>query len=261
MSLKISIAKVRANSGRCIHSEQTPHYGVEIRQNRQHRWLTFGGSSIQSALDRTDASAITLVYMVSLLAGLRHFIDPQSLLLLGSGGGGLVRSLAALYPTLEQTIIEHDAVILNLAKQFFALPTTSKQHYIQASAGDYLARTESQYDCIISDIYGDESAPEELHSSSFYTHCQARLAETGLLVVNYICGDLDAIDTQLSQLRALFNEQILIVDIRNFNNVLVFAYQGQDFKAKLLALRQDKVAQQLELDARYGWVTENLNFE
>src|SRR5258708_1547571 len=68
----------------------------------------------------------------------------RTALLLGLGGGAMVRFLAAFFPDCALTIVEHDAVIVELAKRHFRI-----DHPVAlADAVTFLRETQARFDAI-----------------------------------------------------------------------------------------------------------------
>ena len=120
-------------------------------------------------------------------------------LLLGLGGGSLARSLSGILG-FELTTVELDERMSLLGKQYFGL-----QHDINPIIDDarhYLESTKDTFDIIIIDVFKGEVPPAHVLSKECFERIKTRLAEDGLLLINFN-GFLDGEEGRAG--RSLYN--------------------------------------------------------
>ena len=89
----------------------------------------------QSAMDLLRPEKLVFGYERLMLAAFALAREPRSALLLGLGGGAMLRHLAAYLPECEVTVVEREPVVRALARRYFHL----KHSVVMADAGEVVA--------------------------------------------------------------------------------------------------------------------------
>ncbi|MGA0332960.1 MAG: spermidine synthase [Kiritimatiellia bacterium] len=123
-------------------------------------------------------------------AALLHPGPVRRLLMLGLGGGTVLRQLRAFLPDTEFTAVEIDGEMIRLAREYMELDRIEIR-VVQADALEFLKQPTSTYDIIIDDLYrcGDQDVerPAPVDSAMLSRH-QALLEDQGSLVMNFVVG-------------------------------------------------------------------------
>jgi spermidine synthase len=146
----------------------------------------------QSAMNLAHPERLVFAYEQAMALAVALPPRPRRALLLGLGGGAMVRFLAAYFPDCALTIIEHDPAILRLARRHFHVT----QPVELADAYEAVRYAEARYDAILVDLYGGRGfngPPLE-----FWDHCAAALEPQGCLAINWA----DARDKALYEIHA-----------------------------------------------------------
>ena len=115
---------------------------------------------------------------------------PQSLLMLGLGGGTSLRTLRHLCPDMKITAIELDEDMIQLARDYMNLEAIG----IEVIAGDayaWLRRNRRRFDVIFDDVYGVTSSDVERPLASPETllpDLQRSLKPGGIFAANLVTG-------------------------------------------------------------------------
>jgi spermidine synthase len=109
-------------------------------------------------------------------------------LLIGVGGGSLVRSVHRVAPGVHVDAVELHQPVLDLARRWFGLPDGPWVDYHVDDGRRFLVSSESRYDLIILDAFGAERVPPHLLSREFMTLARDRLTPGGALTANVIAG-------------------------------------------------------------------------
>jgi spermidine synthase len=92
----------------------------------------------------------------------------NSVLLLGMGAGSVVSLLTERYEKIcEVTAIENDAIVIELAKKYFAIQRFDTLRIIKEDALKFVGETKNKYDLIIVDLFIDNEVPEMFTTQSF----------------------------------------------------------------------------------------------
>lgn len=107
----------------------------------------------------------------------------KKILLLGLGGGTIVKTLQKLFPCSKITAIDIDPVMVEAAQKFFGLDTKD----ITLKIGDVFdPRLEfgKDYDFIIIDIFRGYQIPDELGDKKFLEKLKSSLTKNGYVIFN-----------------------------------------------------------------------------
>jgi predicted O-methyltransferase YrrM len=135
-----------------------------------------------SAMDLGAPERLVFPYERMMLTALALVAAPRSILLLGLGGGAMLRHLDAYLPDAAVTVVERDAAVIALAREYFHI----KRKITRADAEDVVADSRGQFDAVMVDLYdaGGGAALDE----RFWQDCVAALRPGGAVAVNWAGG-------------------------------------------------------------------------
>jgi len=250
-----------ATAGKLIHASQTPHFDIHIRENNHYRWLHFGNGNIQSAMCLTAPDTLLFPYMHTILGWQLFHPKPRSILMLGLGGGTLVRRFHTRFPDTKLTVIEISQQVIDIAKNYFYLPTNWENlTIINDDAANYMQETQQtkqQYDIILIDLYLANKLPEFLNTQEFYQKCQQCLTPTGILAFNFLVNSPEIYYDTIKKIREPFNNQTLTVDILD-QTVIVFAFNQKLSYQQITQLTQEGKIKNPTYDTQAGLITTGL---
>lgn len=112
---------------------------------------------------------------------------PLRILILGLGGGSLVKLLRRFTPASRITAVEIDPAIIRLVGKYFDLKKSGDLKIICADAFDFVKRPRSQqYDLILVDLYLGKKIPHRLKDAQFLKSLKKQLAKNGTLIINHL---------------------------------------------------------------------------
>lgn len=133
----------------------------------------------QSAMDLLRPEKLVFGYERLMLAAFALAREPRSALLLGLGGGAMLRHLAAYLPECDVTVVEREPVVRALARRHFYL----KHSVVMADAGEVVAAARRAFDVIMVDLYDAGGAAET--KKRFWKDCLRALRPGGALGINW----------------------------------------------------------------------------
>lgn len=222
--------------GDILYNGHSDFHNFEISQKNNLRLLHTDNQTIQSALDLNNPEQMPLPYMNVMMAGLLFQPPPKSCLLLGSGGGDLIRYLHYYLPAAHITGVDHDARMIEIAYEYFRCPK-SDEIDIHAKDAETFIKTQQSgaTDLILVDLYG-RKLPPFLNDSGFYAECRRTLSENGILSLNLLTNNAEEFKSILWKIRQCFNQQTLCLTAPVYNNIIILAFkkrQGHTEKASL----------------------------
>jgi hypothetical protein len=203
--------------GRIVARREDTCGPVEVRELGQHRFLTFGNAVEQSCCNTAQPWRLEHVYTQAMVLGLLLHPAPSSALILGLGGGSLVRALRHAAPDLNLTAVENRQAVIDLAIEWFDVDSNDPQLRLHcADAADFVAGTQDRFDLIFADLYLAEGAN--------LAHTRERLTSHGLLLLNAWCSEFRDAQAAHQALDAVFGESRLALHVQGGNSI-IFAFR------------------------------------
>ena len=173
-----------------LHEERSVYTRIIVEDERNLRCLKFTlarENSRQPCLDRNDPQRLVFDYAKMTLSALLLKPDPESILIIGLGGGTLPNALRDILPSAVIDTVEIDEAVVRVAKQFFGFVADEQNRvYVQDARvfGKRAALRGEQYDLIILDAFDGEYIPEHLMTVEFLSEMRGLLSDDGVLVAN-----------------------------------------------------------------------------
>lgn len=221
---------------------------VQISEKDGVRTLHLGNDTVQSAMRLSDPYALELAYTRAMLACLLFHRAPRRFLMIGLGGGSLPKWVWRHLPEADTTVVEIDAEVVRVARQFFHVPPDDGRFRVVVGDGAEVVRGEAgAWDILMVDGYDEHCQVEALTTSEFYRNCRAALARDGILVVNLWSSDR-RFNAQVERLFEAFEGLTLLVPAGSHSNVIALGFARSPGNPKWDDLR----ARARELGARHG---------
>jgi spermidine synthase len=187
-----------ACAGTTVHEEKSQYSYVRVVDSGSYRSLYFGEKDtgiVQTVIDRDRPHRLQHSYSQSMLAGLIYRPAAESVLLIGLGGGAIVRYLNHEFPSVRLDVVEIDPAIVRIARDWFGTVAGPRTRIFVADGHEYLRRSTERYDLILLDAYLDPGPltdatgyPLTLKNSDFYRALHERLRPDGVVLFNLIDG-------------------------------------------------------------------------
>jgi len=195
-----------------------------VREARGVRTLHVGGRAIQSAMRLDDPWGLALDYTRCMMAALLFHPDPRKAVLIGLGGGSLVKFLLRHLPRVHVHAVEAEARVVEAARTHFGLPRDGARLRVEVGPGEAALAPEC-CDLLLVDAFVDERIPPALASAAFCDAAAAALGARGVLAMNFMDDDPD-FDRTLARIEAAFGGRVAVMPALADPNLLVFALKG-----------------------------------
>lgn len=168
-------------------ARETDSYGdIIVYESKHYRILCFDELFEQSKMRMQSPATPVHHYIKAMLMAIA-WRERESALLLGLGGGSLLRALHAHDADMRLDVVELRPQVLAVTRRYFTLPDAEHIKYYLENAVDYLRRdTGQRYAFIFSDLYSAFCMDPQQGTENFLEHCRAALCENGWLVLNYM---------------------------------------------------------------------------
>ena len=170
-------------------SPTRPHPIVYTDGDR--RWLMFSDGAIQSEMLLSDPDGLTLPYTRAIMCFVLFQPAPREILIVGLGGGSLVKFCLRHLPGARITVLEIDEQVIALRASFAIPPDNERLRVVHADAAQYIATLEAQVDVLIIDGFDAHGQPPQLASADFYAACRRAMRPAGVVVVNLHSSEPD----------------------------------------------------------------------
>jgi len=149
------------------------------------RTLHFDHQYIQSAMSISAPDKLLLSYTRAMMGFLLFQAAPRHILMVGLGGGSLVKYCYRNFPSTRITVLELHAEVIALRDRFMIPADDQRLQVIHADAAAYMqALQESSADVVMLDGFSADGPVSELNTSDFYQACLRSLTPQGVLVSN-----------------------------------------------------------------------------
>jgi spermidine synthase len=186
----LSAASAARADQRLVHSERSLYREVLVYENGDVRCMCFTRNcrvGRQSCMDMRHPDRLVMNYPKMMLGALFVNPRPQSVLIVGLGGGTLPRVLRQLLPDTRIDVVEIDPAVERVASRYFGFTTSDKTHVIESDGRVYVKRAlrgTQRYDLIMLDAFDHEYIPEHLLTQEFLQEVKSLLAPGGVLAAN-----------------------------------------------------------------------------
>ncbi|HEY9100565.1 polyamine aminopropyltransferase [Chitinimonas sp.] len=202
--------------------------------------LHFDIEATQSLMRLDDPYQLSLGYTRTMMGFLLLTDIPQSMVMIGLGGGSLPKFCFRHLPETDITVVEINPEVIALRQQFHIPDDDMRFRVVCEDGADYVCRQDASVDVLLVDGFDHEGQCPELAAPSFYQGCHDALRVGGVMVVNLLGSDLLR-EVYIARIQRVFGNLVLIVDAERGANVVVFAIKAD--KPRLGKARLAKRAQ------------------
>lgn len=208
-----------------IHRTHDGHGVVLVYQQGDRLTLTFGNQVEQSALSLADPARLEYVYTQAMALALLLRRDIREALVLGLGGGALVRALREQVSSARIHGVEQRSGVIQVARSCFFLDDDPKIHLVVADAAEFVRNCESVMDLIFADLYGAEGMDGRQTGREFLENCLDLLRPDGVFVVNLWDSEYRKSIEMNRQLKATFEGRVLFNHVQG-GNIIAYGFAG-----------------------------------
>lgn len=112
-----------------------------------------------------------------------HKKEIQNILVLGVGGGSILKVIRSTYKDANIVGVEIDKKMIDIGKKYFKLNSFNTVINIK-DAFEFIKKDRDKYDLILIDLLIGRNHPEKLSSEEFFKNIKKRLVKNGKVVIN-----------------------------------------------------------------------------
>lgn len=172
--------------GNLVASRQDEYGPVSVIDHRDFRSMSFDRVFEQSKMLKSQPALPVHNYIRAMLMAVT-LTEAKDILLLGLGGGSLLRALFARDTGISVDVVELSQAVMRVAQDYFYLPQSENIRYVIDDAARFFAddRGQRNYHLIFSDLYNANALAPIQSTATFLRDCAARLQPGGWLVLNH----------------------------------------------------------------------------
>jgi spermidine synthase len=187
------------------------------------RHLYFDLTAVQSSMRLEEPDVLVTAYAQKMMAFLLFNRTPRHILMIGLGGGSLVKFCHRHLQDTRLTVVEIDPDIIELREWFHIPPDNERLRIILGDGADFVQRGDWTADILLIDAFDRAGVAPSLASDEFYSQAFRCLGPNGVLVMN-LAGERQRYVTHLERLREACPGEVLLVPVEADGNVLIFAF-------------------------------------
>ncbi len=211
-------------------SSSAPHDKPFVSMTSKTKALHFSIAEVQSRMDLREPNALNLEYTRTMMGFLLFDAAPETIGMIGLGGGSLAKFCYRHVPTSTICVAEINPHVIALRYEFAVPEDDERFSIIEADGADFVCNSERPFSVLLVDGYDSKGLPKALSSQRFYDDCYAALAPNGILVAN-LHADHRNYKQQIELIRHRFHDAVLLVEDKREGNSIVFAQQGNPLQS------------------------------
>lgn len=228
-----------------------------VYETDEERSLQFNCMAVQSTMRLSDPFDLALNYTHAMMGFLLFNSLPQSILIVGLGGGSLQKFCSRNLKNAHITTLEISEDVIALRDKFLIPSDDERFCVVRADAADYLAGAYLRTDVILLDGFDEEGLPDCLSTESFYADCKRALDRQGMLVAN-LWGSVADMAVYLDRLQDVFSGQVWCAKVPDDTNLIAFAFKDESYYPHWprLMSKANKLYERFGLNL--SWLVENM---
>ncbi|MHC4778370.1 MAG: spermidine synthase [Planctomycetota bacterium] len=192
-----------------IYETRSDYSHIRVRDRGSVRGLFFvrdtGQEVTETAIDLDAPHRLQIPYTRYMFLSYLFRTEHEKCLIVGLGGGAMIRFLNHHFPELNVDAVEIDPAVVKVASEYFGTKPGPKTRIFTEDAFKFLGRKDDKYDVIYMDAFLKPSAdtdrtgvPLHLKTIEFFKSLHGNLKEKGLVIFNInlhpgLSKDIDAI--------------------------------------------------------------------
>jgi len=214
--------------GLVVHQSQSDDGIIEVVDLGDTRSLHFGTFPRQSSMSLRVPYALELSYTEAMMAALILNPDPKRILVVGLGGGSIVKFLLHYFPACEIDVIEYRQDVIEVAQKYFGVPSDDSRLKIHHGDGylfvqDRYYQAEKTYDMLLVDAYDHVGMSASVGVQAFFDACAGVLTSDGVMSINLWGSEHALFNQTMGRINQSFDGRTMILPVKDKGNVIGLA--------------------------------------
>jgi len=202
-----------------------------IIDDGKSRFLYFNVRLMQSEMLLKAPNDLAIRYTQKMMAFLLFQPRPKRIVLIGLGGGSLIKFCYYRLPGTQLTAIELDPEVIAFRDSFLLPPDDARLQVLQADGAEYLEKTEKGIDVLLVDAFDKTGFAPSLANREFFDNAYAKLSGNGVLVIN-LAGEKETYAGLIGEAMHVFDDQVIVVSVPDDGNHVLYAFKEHYFEPR-----------------------------
>ncbi len=208
-----------------IHKSVAADNVVEVTELDGIRQLHLGSKTVQSGMRVSAPLELVFNYSRALMYFLLFSDKVKDVLLVGLGGGSVTKYIHGYCPEVNQTVVEINQQVIDVARSHFFLPENDdKLDVIKGDGLHYMENNPGSQDCLIIDGFDSDGIPDGFCTPDFFDMCCDVLKDNGVFLIN-LWGSDKNFDIYLQRIEQTFLGRVLVLPTGKPGNIIVFGFK------------------------------------
>jgi len=151
-SISTILSQPEARS-RVLERVNTTNGKLTIEETDEYRWIRDNHKAYYSILDKSQPERLVLPYLESMMAVLLFLPEPESVLLLGAGGGAILRFLNEYFTDNCTLAIDYDENVIKITEKYFLNDNFTQNSIMNIDAIQYISKPSiNKFDLMFVDL-------------------------------------------------------------------------------------------------------------
>jgi spermidine synthase len=195
------------------------------------RFLYFNVRLMQSEMSLKAPHDLAIRYTQKMMAFLLFQPRPKRIVLIGLGGGSLIKFCHRRMPGTHLTAVELDPDVIAFRDAFLVPPDDERLQILQADGADYIANTEKGIDVLLVDAFDKTGFAPSLANREFFDNAYAKLSGNGMLVIN-LAGEKESYEGLIGEAMHVFDDQVIVISVPDDGNHVLYAFKERYFEPR-----------------------------
>ena len=218
--------------GQVVHREVDEYGPIDVvdENDGRLRSLQFGSSARQSTMFVNRPDELALEYTRCMMTALLFLnADPERVLMLGLGGGSLVKFLLRWCSGCAMDVAELRASVVEVAQSYFALPDTHQRLHVHVGDGSsFIQQTPpTPWDLVLLDLHTSEGMSPVVLAHDFLPACRCHTPAAGVLAANLWYGIDRIAERRVRQLLESCFAHVLYLPVAGKHNCIALGLPRQ----------------------------------
>lgn len=170
---------------RSVYNGSSPHHEIHVEDVGYIRVLRFSRNR-QSTMYLDAPFDTDFEYPGYLHTPLAIVPEAKRTLVIGLGGGTVIKRMWRDYPQMTIDAVELDPEVVSVARTYFALPDDERINVHIGDGRTFVETTPETYDIAIIDAFDEDNVPRPLKTEEFVRALRDRLSPGGAVAYNFI---------------------------------------------------------------------------
>jgi spermidine synthase len=195
------------------------------------RFLYFNVRLMQSEMSLKAPNDLAIRYTQKMMAFLLFQPRPKRIVLIGLGGGSLIKFCYQRMPRTQLTAVELDPNVIAFRDTFLMPPDDERLQVLEADGAEFLQSTEKGIDALLVDAFDKTGFAPGLANREFFDNAYAKLSGNGVLVIN-LAGEKETYAGLIGEAMHVFDDQVIVISVPDDGNHVLYAFKERHFEPR-----------------------------